>query len=110
MNRHNSHQQPEATANDANAKQWQSDVPEQGASKVDNYGDASDANGGKNANDINYASDQGETIKVQVIKDSQDEPNDRSSRVEQGGQDDQTAQTDTEAQYSTNFAPEERSG
>ncbi len=110
MNRQNSYQQLEATANDANAKQWQVDLPEQGASKVGNYGNASDANGGKNANDINYASDQGETIKVQVIKDSQDEPNDRSSRVEQGGQDDQTAQTNTEAQYSANVAPEERSG
>ena len=110
MNRHNSHQQPEATANNANAKQWQVDLPEQDTGRVGNDSDASDTNGGKNANDINYASDQGETIKVQVIKDSQDEPNDRSSRVEQGGQDDQTAQTDTEAQYSTNLAPEERSG
>ena len=110
MNRHNSHQQPEATANDANADQWQINLPEQDTDRVGNDSDAGDANGGKNANDINYASDQGETIKVQVIKDSQDEPNDRSSRVEQGGQDDQTAQTNTEAQYSTNVAPEERSG
>ena len=110
MNRHNSHQQPEATANNANAKQWQIDVPEQGASKVGNYGNASDVNGGKNANDINHTSDQSETIKVQVIKGDRDEPNDRSSRVEQGSQDNQTAQTDTETQYSTNVAPEERSG
>ena len=83
MNRHNSHQQPEATANNANAKQWQIDVPEQGASKVGNYGNASDVNGGKNANDINHASDQGETIKVQVIKDNRDEPNnDEPGQVE----------------------------
>ena len=111
MNRHNSHQQPEATANNANAKQWQIDVPEQGASKVGNYGNASDVNGGKNANDINHASDQGETIKVQVIKDNRDEPNnDEPGQVGQGSQAGQTVQTDTEAQYSTNFAPEERSG
>lgn len=110
MNRHNSHQQPETTANNANAKQWQIDVPEQGAGKVGNYGNASDVNGGKNANDINHTSDQGETVEVRVIKGGRDEPNDRSSRVEQGSQDSQTVQTDTEAQYSTNFAPEERSG
>ena len=53
MNRHDSYQQPEATANDANADQWQVDLPEQGASKVGNYGNASDINGGKNANDTN---------------------------------------------------------
>ena len=110
MNRHDSYQQPEATADNANAKQWQVDLPEQDTGKVGNDSDAGGVNDGKDANDTNRTSDQGETIKVQVIKDSQDEPNDRSSRVEQGGQDDQTAQTDTEAQYSTNVAPEERSG
>ena len=110
MNRHNSYQQPEVTANDANAKQWQSDVPEQGASKVDNYGNASDVNGDKNANDTNRISDQGETIKVRVIKGDRDEPSDRSSRVEQGGQDDQTAQTDTELPHSTNVDPGEQTG
>ena len=98
MNRHNSHQQPETTANDANADQWQIDVPEQGASKVDNYGNASDVNGGKNANDINHTSDLGETIKVRVIKGDRDEPNDRSSRVEQGSQAGQTVWASAEAQ------------
>ena len=99
MNRHNSHQQPEATANNANAKQWQIDVPEQGASKVGNYGNASDVNGGKNANDINHASDQGETIKVQVIKDNRDEPNnDEPGQVEQGSQAGRAVRTDAEAQ------------
>ena len=110
MNRHNSHQQPEATANDANADQWQIDLPEQGASKVGNYGNVSDVNGDKNASGINRTSDQGETVEVRVIKDNRDEPNDWSSRVEQGSQAGQVVQTDTEAQYSTNFAPEERSG
>ena len=111
MNRHNSYQQPEVTANDANAKQWQSDVPEQGASKVDNYGNASDVNGDKNANDTNRTSDQGETVEVRVIKGDWDEPNDRPGQVEQGSQAGQTVRTDTdESQYSTNFAPEERSG
>lgn len=112
MNRHNSYQQPEATANNANAKQWQIDVPEQGAGKVGNYGNSSDVNGGKNANDTNRTSDQGETIKVQVIKDNQDEPNnDEPGQVEQGGQAGQAAQTDAdESQYSTNVDPEERSG
>ncbi len=106
MNRHNSHQQPETTANNANADQWQIDVSEQGASKVDNYSNTSDANGGKNANDINYTSDQGEAIKARVIKDNQDEPNDWSSRVEQGGQAGQTVRTGVEeSQYSTNVAP-----
>ncbi len=107
MNRHNSHQQPEATANNANAKQWQVDLPEQDTGRVGNDSDASEVNDGK---DTNHTSDQGETVEVRVIKGDRDEPNDRSSRVEQGGQDDQTAQTDTEAQYSTNVAPEERSG
>ena len=111
MNRHNSYQQPEVTANDANAKQWQSDVPEQGASKVDNYGNASDVNGDKNANDTNRTSDQGETVEVRVIKGDWDEPNDRPGQVEQGGRAGQTVRTDTdESQYSTNVDPEERSG
>lgn len=98
MNRHDSYQQPEATANNANAGQWQIDVSEQGASKAGGYGNASGVNGGKNANDTNHISDQNETIKAQVIKDNQDEPNDWSSRVEQGSQDNQTVQTDTESQ------------
>lgn len=99
MNRHNSYQQPEATANNANAKQWQIDVPKQGASKVGNYGNASDVNGGKNANDTNRTSDQGEIIEVRLIKDDRDEPNnDEPGQVEQGGQAGQAVQTDTEAQ------------
>ena len=99
MNRHDSYQQPEATADNANAKQWQIDVPEQGASKVGNYGNASDVNGGKNANDINHISDQGETVEVRVIKDDWDEPNnDEPGRVEQGGQAGQAVRTDAEAQ------------
>ena len=77
MNRHDSYQQPETTADNANAGQWQIDLSEQGASKVGNYGNASDVNGGKNANDTNHTSDQGETVEVRVIKDSQDESNDR---------------------------------
>ena len=111
MNRHDSHQQPEATANDANAKQWQVDLPEQGASKVGNYGNASDVNGGKNANDTNHTPDQGETVEVRVIKDSQDEPNDRPGQVEQGGgQDNQTVRTGAEdPQYSTDIELKERS-
>jgi len=111
MNRHNSYQQPEVTANGANAKQWQSDLSEQDTSRVGNDSDAGGANGDKNANDTNRTSDQGETVEVRVIKGDRDEPNnDEPGQVEQGGQDDQTAQTDTEAQYSTNVAPEERSG
>ena len=110
MNRHNSHQQPEATANDANADQWQVDLPEQGASKVGNYGNASDVNGGKNANDTNRTSDQGETVEVRVIKGDRDEPsNDEPGQVEQGSQAGQTVQTDTEAQYGI-VDPEERTG
>ena len=110
MNRHNSHQQPEATANDANADQWQINLPEQDTGRVGNDSDAGGVNGGKNANDTNHISDQGETIKVRVIKGDQDEPSDRSSRVEQGGQDDQTAQTDTELPHSTNVDPGEQTG
>ena len=111
MNRHNSHQQPETTADNANAKQWQVDLPEQGASKVGNYGNASDVNGGKNANDTNRTSDQGETVEVRVIKGDRDEPNDRPGQVEQGSQAGQTVRTDAdESQYSTNVDPEERSG
>ena len=112
MNRHDSYQQPETTANNANAKQWQIDVPEQGASKVGNYGNASDVNGGKNANDINHTSDQGEAVEVRVIKGDRGEPNnDEPGQVEQGGQAGQTVWTDAdESQYSTNVDPEERSG
>ncbi len=102
MNRHNSHQQPETTADNANAKQWQV--------KVGNYGNASDVNGGKNANDTNRTSDQGETVEVRVIKGDRDEPNDRSSWVEQGSQDNQTAQADTDMPHSTNVDPGGRTG
>ena len=99
MNRHNSYQQPGATENNASAKQWQIDVPEQGASKVGSYGNASDVNGGKNANDINHTSDQGEIVEVRLIKGDWDEPNnDEPGQVEQGGQAGRTVRTDTEAQ------------
>ncbi len=98
MNRHDSYQQPEATADNANARQWQVDLSEQDTGKVGNDSDAGGANGGKNTNDANRTSDQGETVEVRVIKGDRDEPNDRSSWVEQGSQDSQTAQTDTEAQ------------
>ena len=112
MNRHNSHQQPEATANNANADQWQVDLSERDAGKVGNDSDAGGVNGGKNANDINHISDQGETVEVRVIKDDRDEPNnDEPGQVEQGGQAGQAVQTDAdESQYSTNVGPEERSG
>ena len=110
MNRHDSYQQPEATANNANAKQWQVDLPEQDTGKMGNDSDAGGVNGGKNTNDTNRTSDQGETVEVRVIKGDRGEPNDRPGQVEQGVQDSQTVQTDTEAQYSTNVAPEERSG
>ena len=110
MNRHNSHQQPEATANNANAKQWQVDLSEQDTGRVSNDSDAGGVNGGKDANDTNHISDQGETIKVRVIKGDWEEPS-RPSRVEQGGQDSQTVRTDAdESQYSTNVDPEERTG
>ena len=111
MNRHDSYQQPEATADNANAKQWQVDLSERDAGKVGNDSDAGGVNGGKNANDINHISDQGETVEVRVIKDDRDEPNDRPGQVEQGGQAGQAVQTDAdESQYSTNVGPEERSG
>ena len=112
MNRHNGYQQPEATANNANAKQWQVDLPEQDTGKVGNDSDASDVNGGKNANDINHISDQGETVEVRVIKDDRDEPNnDEPGQVEQGGQTGQTVRTGAEeSQYSTNVDLEERNG
>ena len=112
MNRHDSYQQPEATANDANADQWQIDLPEQDTGKVGNDSDAGGANDGKNANDTNHTSDQGETVEVRVIKGDRDEPNnDEPGQVEQGSQAGQTVQTDAdESQYSTNVDPEERSG
>ena len=112
MNRHNSYQQPEVTANDANAKQWQSDLSEQDTGRVSNDSDAGGVNGGKNANDTNRTSDQGETVGVRVIKGDRDEPNnDEPGQVEQGGQAGQTVRTDAdESQYSTNVDPEERSG
>ena len=102
MNRHDSYQQPEATADNVNVKQWQIDLSEQGTGKVGNDGDAGGVNGGKNANDIDRTSDQGETVEVRVIKDDRDEPNDRLSQVEQGSQDNQT---DTELPHSTNVDP-----
>ena len=103
MNRHDSYQQPEATADNANAKQWQVDLPEQGAGKVGSDSDAGGVNGGKNTNDTSRTSDQGEAVEVRVIKDDRDEPNDRSSWVEQGDQDSQTVRTGAEdPQYSTN--------
>ena len=111
MNRHNSYQQPEVTANDANAKQWQSDLSEQDTGRVSNDSDAGGVNGGKNANDTNRTSDQGETVEVRVIKGDRDEPNDRLSQVEQGGRAGQTVRTDAdESQYSTNVDSEERGG
>ena len=102
MNRHDSYQQPEATANNTNAKQWQVDLPEQDTGKMGNDSDAGGVNGGKNTNDTNRTSDQGETVEVRVIKGDRGEPNDRLSQVEQGSQDSQTAQTDTEMSHSTN--------
>ncbi|MFC2333732.1 MAG: hypothetical protein ACFNL6_02695 [Candidatus Nanoperiomorbus sp.] len=110
MNRHDSYQQPEAAADNANAKQWQVDLPEQNTGKVGNDSDAGGANGGKNTNATNHASDQGETVEVRVIKGDRDEPNDRPGQVEQGGQDNQTAQADTELPHSTNVDPGERNG
>ena len=110
MNRHNSHQQPKTTANDTNAKQWQIDLLERDTGKVGNDSDAGGVNGGKNANDTNHISDQGDAIKVRVIKDDRGEPNDRLSQAEQGSQDSQTTQTDTELPHNTNVDPGERSG
>ncbi len=112
MNRHNGYQQPEATANDANADQWQIDLPEQDTGKVGNDSDAGGVNGDKNDNDIDRTSDQGETIKVQVIKDNRDEPNnDEPGQVEQGSQAGQTVRTGAEdPQYSTDIEPGERTG
>ncbi len=111
MNRHDSYQQPEATANDANAKQWQVDLPEQDTGKVGNDSDAGGVNGGKNTNDTNHTSDQGETVEVRVIKGDRDEPNDRPGQVEQGSQAGQTVRTGAEnPQYSTDIEPGERTG
>ena len=112
MNRHNSHQQPEATANNTNAKQWQVDLAERDTGKVGNDSDAGGVNDGKNANDTNHTSDQGETVEVRAIKGDRDEPNnDESGQVEQGSQAGQTVRTGAEdPQYSTNVDPEERSG
>ena len=100
MNRHDNYQQPEVTADNANAKQWQVDLPEQDTGKMGNDGDV---NGGKNANDIDHTSDQGETVEVRVIKDDRGEPNDRPGQVEQGGQTVRTGAEDP--QYSTNVDP-----
>ena len=110
MNRHNSHQQPEATADNVNAKQWV-DLPEQDTGKVGSDGDTGGVNGGKNTNDTNHTSDQVETVEVRVIKGDRDEPNDRSSRVEQGSQAGQTVRTSAEdPQYSTNNVDPGRGG
>lgn len=108
MNRHDSYQQPEATADNANAKQWQVDLSERDAGKVGNDSDAGGVNGGKNANDINHISDQGETVEVRVIKDDRGESNDQPGHVEQGGQTVRTGAEDP--QYSTDIEPGERSG
>ena len=103
MNRHNSYQQPEATANNANAKQWQVDMAERDTGKVGNDSDAGGTNGGESTNDANHTSDQGETVEVRVIKGDRDEPNDRPGQVEQGSQAGQTVRTGAEdPQYSTN--------
>ena len=106
MNRHDSYQQPEAAADNANAGQWQIDLPEVNASQVGND-NASETNGGKSTNDTNHTSDQGETVEVRVIKGDRGESNDRPGQVEQGSQDNQT---DTELPHSTNVDPEERNG
>ena len=111
MNRHNSHQQPEATADNANARQWQIGLPEQGTGKVGNDSDAGGTNGDESANDTNRTSDQGETVEVRVIKGDRGEPNDRPGQVEQGSQAGQTVRTGAEeSQYSTNVDPGGRSG
>ena len=110
MNKHDSYQQPEATADNVNAKQWQVDLSEQDTGKVGNDSDAGGVNGGKNTNDANHTSDQGESVEVRVIKDSQDESNDRPGQVEQGSQDSQTVQADTEMSHSTNVDSGERNG
>ena len=111
MNRHDSYQQPEATADNANAKQWQVDLPEQDTGKVGNDSDAGGTNGGESTNDANHTSDQGETVEVRIIKGDRDEPNnDEPGQVEQSSQDSQTAQTDTEMSHSANVDSEERSG
>ena len=112
MNRHDSYQQPETTADNANARQWRVDLPEQDTGKVGNDSDAGGVNGDKNTNDANHTSDQGETVEVRVIKGDRDEPNnDEPGQVEQGSQAGQTVRTDAdESQYSTNVDPEERNG
>lgn len=50
MNRHDSYQQPEATADNTNAKQWQVDLAERDTGKVGNDSDAGEANGDNNIN------------------------------------------------------------
>lgn len=112
MNRHDSYQQPEATADNANAKQWQVDLPERDTGKVGNDSDVGGANDGKNANDTNHTSDQGETVEVRVIKGDRDEPNnDEPGQVEQGDQDSQTVRTGAEdPQYGTDIELGERTG
>ena len=111
MNRHDSYQQPEATADNTNAKQWQVDLAERDTGKVGNDSDAGGVNDGKNANDANHTSDQGETVEVRVIKGDRDEPNDRPGQVEQGSQAGQTVRNGAEnPQYSTDIEPGERTG
>ena len=111
MNRHDSYQQPEATADNANARQWQIGLPEQGTGKVGNDSDAGGTNGDESANDTNRTSDQGETVEVRVIKGDRGEPNDWPGQVEQGSQAGQTVRTGAEeSQYSTNVDPGGRSG
>mgnify|MGYP001010392586 CR=1 FL=1 len=112
MNRHDSYQQSEATADNTNAKQWRVDLAERDTGKVGNDSDAGGVNDGKNANDTNHTSDQGETVEVRVIKGDRDEPNNgEPGQVEQGGQAGQTVRTNADgSQYSTNVDSEERSG
>ena len=106
MNRHDSYQQPEATADNTNAKQWQVDLAERDTGKVGNDSDAGGTNGDESANDTNRTSDQGETVEVRVIKGDRGEPNDWPGQVEQGSQAGQTVRTGAEeSQYSTNVDP-----
>ena len=99
MNEHDNYrQQPETTPNNANARQWQIDLPKQDTGKVGNDSDVGGANDSKNANDTNLTSDQGEAVEVRVIKDSQDESDDRPGQVEQGGQAGRAVRVSTETQ------------
>ena len=98
MSRYDNYQQPEATPNNANARQWQIGLPKQDTGKVGNDSDVGGANDSKNANDTNHTSDQGEAVEVRVIKDSQDESDDRPGQVEQGDQAGRAVRVSTETQ------------